>query len=819
MKQNLLQKALDKIYGGQRGPVSLHQERNPYERSFADLLPYDTMIDDGVMLLKDGSLMTSYEYAGEDTETVTESDMDSVTLIVNRTLAKLGSGFTIAGDTMRMPVYEYLNAAQTAWQSKFAEDLDKIREKEFLQNVHYISRYFLTIIFTPESPKISALKKLLIEDNIDKQTSSIDKTLKQFKATVNDVSSLLSSVIKLKRLSHEEQLSYIYYCITGEYQRALKFDEYCYLDSVLAADDLISGFKPKIGKKHIRALSLIGFPATVAPDELSFLNKIPLSFRWSNRFIVLDEQEAVKTLSLIRAKWGDKKDSVASLIAKSFKKDGYKEPTNYKNRDADIYEEETEAAILDARLGHVKFGHYTSTIILYDEDRDRLEKNLRALVKYFNNIGFFVKEEDINAEQAYLGSLPGNLYANVRRPVLHTENMSCLLPLYSFYQGKQINPCPLYPKNSPAIMVVNSEATTPFYFNIHVGDVGMTAIFGPTGSGKSTLLNLIMSQFLRYKNARIFSFDKKYSAYILTRTLGGAHINIMGPNNKLSLTPFKYILNGKAEVAWATDYISTLCQMSGLQVGAKETNLINDALQSFVGQSRIPSMSLLINRIQDLDMKDALKFYSSGGAMGELLDGDKENLESSFLTTFETLHLMEMNEKVLNSTLLYLFHWIQNSLTGAPTLIMLDEAWSMLRNAMFVETIRGWLKLLRSLNGAVIFATQGLSDVMNSPISDIILESCLTKILLPNIEAKNDVSKPLYKKLGLSDGHVDIISSMMPKRDYFYMSPEGKRIMNLELDPYTLKFFDADMEHVKIARKIEGNFYEQWKDIELTKEA
>jgi hypothetical protein len=60
---------------------------------------------------------------------------------------------------------------------------------------------------------------------------------------------------------------------------------------------------------------------------------------------------------------------------------------------------------------------------------------------------------------------------------------------------------------------------------------------------------------------------------------------------------------------------------------------------------------------------------------------------------------------------------------------------------------------------------------------------------------------------------------MIPKRDYFYMSPEGKRIMNLEIDPFTLKFFDADMDNVKIARKIEGDFYEQWKDIKLSKTA
>jgi type IV secretion system protein VirB4 len=137
---------------------------------------------------------------------------------------------------------------------------------------------------------------------------------------------------------------------------------------------------------------------------------------------------------------------------------------------------------------------------------------------------------------------------------------------------------------------------------------------------------------------------------------------------------------------------------------------------------------------------------------------------------------------------------------------------------MFKEEIKKWIKIVRSLNGVVVFSTQSLSDVINSSISDVILENCPTKILLANIEAKNDISSVMYKKLGLSDGHIDIISSMTPKKDYFYMSPEGKRIMNLELDPYTLRFFNADMKNVEKARKITGDFYEQWKTIDLSSE-
>ena len=84
---------------------------------------------------------------------------------------------------------------------------------------------------------------------------------------------------------------------------------------------------------------------------------------------------------------------------------------------------------------------------------------------------------------------------------------------------------------------------------------------------------------------------------------------------------------------------------------------------------------------------------------------------------------------------------------------------------------------------------------------------------MPNIEAKNENSKPLYQKLGLSEGHIQIISDLQKKKDYFYLSPNGKRIMNLALDDFTLKFFRSDMKYINQAREIKENFYEEWKKV------
>src|SRR6266851_9666514 len=94
--------------------------------------------------------------------------------------------------------------------------------------------------------------------------------------------------------------------------------------------------------------------------------------------------------------------------------------------------------------------------------------------------------------------------------------------------------------------------------------------------------------------------------------------------------------------------------------------------------------------------------------------------------------LMAMGPKVVVPVATYLFHRIDQRLDGRPTLIVLDEAWIMLTNSVFGAKVEEWLRTLRKKNAAVVLATQSLAEIANSPHRDVILESCPTKLYLPN---------------------------------------------------------------------------------------
>jgi type IV secretion system protein VirB4 len=187
-------------------------------------------------------------------------------------------------------------------------------------------------------------------------------------------------------------------------------------------------------------------------------------------------------------------------------------------------------------------------------------------------------------------------------------------------------------------------------------------------------------------------------------------------------------------------------------------------------------------------VREALEYYTLAGPMGHLLDAQEDMLGSGRFLTLETEQLMNLGDKAVVAVLLYLFHRIEKRLDGSPTLVPLDEAWVYLRHDLFRERLREWLKTLRKLNGVVLLATQSLSDIFNSPIRDVVLESCPTKILLPNAEANNPASREFYDRIGLNERELEIIQTSLPKRQYYVISPLGRRLINLGLGGVALSF-------------------------------
>jgi type IV secretion system protein VirB4 len=363
---------------------------------------------------------------------------------------------------------------------------------------------------------------------------------------------------------------------------------------------------------------------------------------------------------------------------------------------------------------------------------------------------------------------------------------------------------------APPLFFGKTEGSTPFRFSLHVGDVGHTLVVGPTGAGKSVLLALMAFQFRRYPQSQIFAFDFGGSIRAAAIAMGGDWHDLGGAvageiSEYVALQPLARI-DDVAERGWAAEWIAGILARERIEVTPEAKDHIWSALSSLasapVEERTITGLSVLL---QSNVLKRALQPYCLGGPYDRLLDAENERLGAASVQVFETDGLI--GTAVAPAVLAYLFHRIEDRFDGRPTLLIIDEGWLALDDADFAGKLREWLKTLRKKNASVVFATQSLADIDGSAIAPAIIESCPTRILLPNDRAVEPQITAIYRRFGLNDRQIEILARATPKRDYYCQSRRGNRLFELGLGEIALGFTAASSKNDQalIARVLAEN--------------
>jgi len=799
------------------------------DAGMADLLNYAAMVDDGVIVGKNGSFMASWLYQGDDNASSTDEQREIVSFRINQALSGLGNGWMVHVDAVRRPAPNYTEAGLSHFPDPVSAAIDEERRRLFEGlGTMYEGYFMLTITYYPPLLSQSKFVELMFDDEAKApdHKSRTRGLINYFNRECANIESRLSSAVKLSRLrgqkvinedgssvTHDHFLRWLQFCVTGLNHPVILPSNPMYLDAIIGGQELWAGTVPKIGRKFIQAVAIEGFPLESTPGILTALGEQPCEYRWSSRFIFMDTHEAVAHLDKYRKKW---KQKIRGFFDQVFNTN-----TGSIDQDAMSMVADAELAIAEVNSGLVAQGYYTSVVILMDDNRDRLDVSARQVEKAINRMGFAARVETINTMEAYLGSLPGHGVENVRRPLINTMNLSDLLPTSTIWTGMNQAPCPMYPPLAPALMQCVTHGSTPFRLNLHVSDVGHTFMFGPTGAGKSTHLALIAAQLRRYPGMTIFAFDKGMSIYPLVKATGGRHFTVAADDDKLAFCPLQF-LETKGDRAWAMEWIDTILALNNVETTPEQRNLIGEAIMSLhkstvknedaKGTGSHPvTISDFVNTVQDESIREALRQYTVDGAMGHLLDAEEDGLSFSDFTVFEIEELMNLGEKYALPTLLYLFRRIECALKGQPAVIILDEAWLMLGHPVFRAKIREWLKVLRKANCLVLMATQSLSDAANSGILDVIVESTATKIFLPNVYARDEDTAALYRRMGLNARQIEILATAIPKRQYYYVSENGRRLYDLALGPLALAFVGAsDKDSIATIKTLEAKHGDAW---------
>ncbi|MEL7546109.1 MAG: conjugal transfer protein TrbE [Pseudomonadota bacterium] len=781
------------------------QEYQSKQTRLSDYLPWACLIAPGVVLNKDGSFQRTARFRGPDLESSTRESLVSVCARINNALKRFGSNWALYFEASRERAADY---PASDWRDPAAWLIEEERRGQFTEaGTLYESSYYITFAYLPPTDSIGKLEGVFIETPKDGREASAHDHLARFIAETEKGLDLFASVMpEAAFLNDDETLTYLQATVSPKRHPVRAPETPAYLDAVLGGADLVGGLEPMLGGKHLRVISVQGFPSATEPGLLDELNGLGFPYRWTTRYLPMDKADAAKVLGRYRRQWFAKRKSLMAIIKEAMTN----EASVLVDTDADNKTADSDAALQALGEDLVGFGYLTTAVTVSHNDAGAADGMIREVDRIINGRGYVTINETVNAVDAWLGTIPGHAYANVRQPIVHSLNLAHMMPLSAIWAGPQTNEH----LSAPPLLYATTGSHTPFRLVTHQNDVGHTLVVGPTGAGKSVLLSLIAAQFRRYDDAQVFFFDKGRSAQAVTAAMGGDHYALC-EEEALSFQPLARI-DEDAERAWALEWVTGLLAHEGVQIEPSVKESVWTAIMSL---SSAPleerTMTGLTVLLQSNRLKQALQPYTLAGAHGALLDADRETLETGGWQCFEMEELMHQSSLVL-PVLTYLFHRLEARFDGRPTMLILDEAWVFLDDPLFAARIREWLKVLRKRNVSVVFATQSLSDIANSAIAPAIIESCPSRIFLPNDRALEPQQAETYASFGLNPRQVEIIAQATPKRDYYFQSRAGNRLFDLNIGPVGLAFCAASSKRdlVEISRVLNayprGAFAAEW---------
>jgi type IV secretion system protein VirB4 len=139
-------------------------------------------------------------------------------------------------------------------------------------------------------------------------------------------------------------------------------------------------------------------------------------------------------------------------------------------------------------------GDFSLTIVLYGRSRTELDHLVAEFTGVFTNADGNLFAETYNQLNAYFATLPGNYALNLRQLYLLNTNYADLSFLFTILPGEKANAH----LGTEYLAVLETDNSTPYFLNLHNGEVAHTLILGMTGSGQDHLVGYFGGFHSRY---------------------------------------------------------------------------------------------------------------------------------------------------------------------------------------------------------------------------------------------------------------------------------------------------------------------------------
>ena len=723
-------------------------------------LPYARHVDAETLSLRDGALMCSLRVPGLAFETEESAQLDHA-LAVREVMLRstLDARFALHHHVIRRRVRVAMGGD---FPDPFSALLDSAWQSRLAERPLFVNEQFLTLVRRPAQGKTGWPDRLRRVGRPGAEPDQGD--LRELDAAIRTLAAglaaygarpltLVETADGALRSEPLEVLSALY---NGEWRPALLPGEDVDLGHHLPYARVSFGLdalevKSPAGRSFAAMLSLKDYPESTRAGLLDGILRLPHELVLSESFVPADRQVARERIDLALRRL----------------------------RSADEEGAAERAEMLAARdalgAGQAGFGDHHLTVLVRAPDLDQLDGAVAETAAQIAEIGAVAVREDVNLEPAFWGQFPGNESYIVRRALVSTANAAGFLSLHGFALGRRQGN-----HWGEAVTVLETSSATPYFFNFHQGDLGNFTVIGPSGSGKTVVLNFLAAQARKAARRTIF-FDKDRGAEIFLRACGG-HYARLSPGQRTGFNPLQ-LPDSPANRAFLRDWLACLTKAEG----AEELLTIAGAVDAAYEQH--PSLRRLCHfrelqaggrRPEPGDLISRLDPWIGTGEHGWLFDHEEDKLDLDAMTLgFDITELLD-RPGLRTPVLMYLFHRIDERLTGEPAMILIDEGWKALDDPVFAARIRDWMKTLRKRNAIVGFATQSARDALDSRIASAIVEQTATMIFTPNAKAREE---DYCQGFGLTPHELELIRAMPAQGRCFLVRQANQSVVaRLDLD-------------------------------------
>lgn len=552
----------------------------------------------------------------------------------------------------------------------------------------------------------------------------------------------------------------------------------------------------RVGERFYKTFFVVGYPRYVSPNWLSPV----IDFNHSmNISMFVYPTSSSDVLSDLRRKTVEMEATISSQIDQGL-----------------VVDAKVQAALEDARglteelaKGIERFFQMSLYITLYSESLPELEQTSKRLESTLSSLLILPKLATLQMEEGFKSTIPLG-----RDDLFITRNMdtTSLASTFPFTSATLT-------QDKGIMYGINQQNGSLIVFDRFSLENANEVVFGKSGSGKSFLIKLeAMRQFMFGSEIIIIDPEGEYEA--ITKTLGGEYVSFTS-DSPIKINPFDLsgiYVEGENELGLKILSLHGLLRIIMGDLDAAHDAILDRAMIETYRQKGIttdpatqtkqpPLMEDLYKVLLGTEDPNAselalrLEKFIKGSLSG--LFNQQSNFDIRNPFTAFSVKALEDELRPIAMHIILDFVWTKVRKSLKRRLLILDEAWYLMKYEDSASFVYGIAKRARKYYLALTTATQDVQDFLSTDYGKAILSNSSIQILLKQSPTEIDTVSQIFY---LSQGEKELLISVGVGEGLFFAGLSHV-VLKVVAAPYEKELATSNPQEIKDRQ--EGNIVSQ----------